>query len=163
MPANRTGNQTTNTSTNTSTPSGGTSNNVINTGNDQLDLELIEREIQGTMISILANLSLLASANKNRQLILDRQNGIKSSNPLEATQLAALSSLLTLCSATILSEIAEIRLVEREQNIESGTAKGTITPNINITFGYKVVISGLVFRAIGALQRLQEEDQITIL
>ncbi|WP_238885231.1 hypothetical protein [Clostridium sp. YIM B02551] len=163
MPANSTGNQTTNATTNTSTPSGGTSNNVINTGNDQLDLELIEREIQGTLISIIANLALIASATKNRQLILDRKKGIEPSNPLEATQLAALSSLLTLHAATILGEIAEIRLVEREQNIESGIAKGTITPNINITFGYKVVISGLVFRAIGALQRLQEEGEITIL
>ena len=163
MPTNSTVNATSNTTGNTSNTSANPGNNLLNTGNDQLDLELIEREINGCLIAIIANLILIESSNKNRQIILDREMGIEPSNALEATQLAVLSSSLTLLSNTILEDIAYTRLIEREQNIETGTAQGTIIPNINITTGYRVTLLGNSIKLIGAIQRLQEQGEITIL
>jgi hypothetical protein len=159
MPASNTENTTRNTTSTSTNPN----NTVINTGIDQLDLELIEREINGCLIAIIANLVLIESSIKNRQIILDREMGIEPSAPLEATQLAALSSSLTLLSNAILENIAYTRLIEREQTIEAGTAQGTIIPNINITTGFRITLLGNSIKLIGAIQRLQEQGEITIL
>lgn len=131
-------------------------------GNDKLDLELIQIEISQTLVYILANTIALISAALARQIIIQRASGIQPSDS-KSSQLSALASGLGLLSNITLGEVAFVRLHETENNIQSGASTFSITPNVNITTGYLYSIIGSFLRTLGALQRVNEEAQITIL
>src|SRR5471030_799420 len=88
-------------------------------GNDKLDLELIQIEISQTLVYILANIIALISAALARQIIIQRASGIQPSHS-KSSQLAALASGLGLLSNITLGEVAFVRLHETENNIQSG-------------------------------------------
>lgn len=133
------------------------------TGNDILDLKLIDHEILAAFICIIAYIILIISAKQDREVILLREKGIQKPNNLNPSELAAISSSLVLLSSLILGQIAFIRKDETANNILSGVSKSSIIPNINITNGYSLTIIGSVLKTLGAVQRAQEQKNITIL
>lgn len=136
---------------------------VRRAGNEKLDLALIQKEKSASVIIILAYIVLINSANKERDILLKRQRGIKTTNDLEPTQLVILASFLSLVGNILLGDIAYTRLREVEKNIQSGESNFTITPNLNITAGYTLSILGGIFKTVGVIQRANEQAQITIL
>lgn len=133
------------------------------TGNDELDLELIEKEISGSILVIFAYIILIISADQARQSILENAEGMKSSSGSQSAELAAFGSGLVLLSNIILGEVAFARLKELQDSIEAGTSTLSIIPNLNISTGYSFTILGNMFKSLGAFQRVAEQAQTTIL
>ncbi|QAA32526.1 hypothetical protein [Clostridium manihotivorum] len=136
---------------------------VRRSGNTALDLALIEKEKIAAFTIILGYTILIISANKERNILIQREQGIEPQNESEPTRLVVLSSIMTLLANILLGDIAYSRLRELEKNISSGESKFSIIPNLNITRGYSIIILGNILKTIGVIQRAQEQAQITVL
>lgn len=131
------------------------------TGNDELDLELIDKEIQGCYIAIISYIILIASAKQDRLTILEESTGFTPTST--ATELAALSSYIALASSLILGEVAFERLNEIEKNIASGITNASILPNIEIANGYVFSIIGNMLKVSGTVGKVKEQANTSIL
>lgn len=131
------------------------------TGNDELDLELIDKEIQGCYIAIISYIILIASAKQDRLTILEESTGFTPTST--ATELAALSSYVALASSLILGEVAFERLNEIEKNIASGITNASILPNIEIANGYVFSIIGNMLKVSGTVGKVKEQANTSIL
>lgn len=123
--------------------------------NDKFDLELIDEEILGATIGIMANIILISTSLENRKIIL----GLESADTLQPSQLSVLSSSLTLISILILSKIAFARLKEAEVKNKTTSNKTSIIPYENISEGYTVNILGNIYKLIGAIQKSNIQAQ----
>ncbi|WP_017211024.1 hypothetical protein [Clostridium beijerinckii] len=161
------------------------------TGNDQLDLELLNIELQTSYVYLLATVLGIISAVKAKQIIIQRmmqqqqspsqqeqqnqqsqqqdqqQNGqnqqksdVQHPTPSEIAAFASCLGVYVILSHT---KVSFIRLNELYSNIKSGKSNFSITPNINITTGFIYSCIGTLLRTVGAIQRVEEEAQITIL
>lgn len=131
------------------------------TGNHELDLELIDKEIQGCYIAIISYIILIASAKQDRLTILEESTGFTPTST--ATELAALSSYVSLTSSLILGEVAFERLNEIEKNIASGITNASILPNIEIANGYVFSIIGNMLKVSGTVRKVKEQANTSIL
>lgn len=131
------------------------------TGNHELDLELIDKEIQGCYIAIISYIILIASAKQDRLTILEESTGFTTTST--ATELAALSSYVALTSSLILGEVAFERLNEIEKNIASGITNASILPNIEIANGYVFSIIGNMLKVSGTVRKVKEQANTSIL
>ncbi|OPX44643.1 hypothetical protein [Clostridium thermobutyricum] len=131
------------------------------TGNHELDLELIDKEIQGCYIAIISYIILIASAKQDRLTILEESTGFTPTST--ATELAALSSYVALTSSLILGEVAFERLNEIEKNIASGITNASILPNIEIANGYVFSIIGNMLKVSGTVRKVKEQANTSIL
>lgn len=131
------------------------------TGNDELDLELIDKEIQGCYIAIISYIILIASAKQDKLTILEESTGFTPTST--ATELAALSSYVALASSLILGEVAFERLNEIEKNIASGITNASILPNIEIANGYVFSIIGNMLKVSGTVGKVKEQANTSIL
>lgn len=131
------------------------------TGNHELDLELIDKEIQGCYIAIISYIILIASAKQDRITILEESTGFTPTST--ATELAALSSYVALTSSLILGEVAFERLNEIEKNIASGITNASILPNIEIANGYVFSIIGNMLKVSGTVRKVKEQANTSIL
>lgn len=136
---------------------------IRSTGNDRLDLQLIQTEISTSLIVIFAYIIIIISGYQDRYIILQRQRGIDASKFLHPTRLVILSNILSLYANLIFSNIARTRLIELEKSIVSGQSNLSITPNVNITAGFSFSIIASILKTVGAIQREQEQAQITVL
>ncbi|WP_160680421.1 hypothetical protein [Clostridium sp. C8-1-8] len=136
---------------------------VRRSGNTALDLALIEKEKVAAFTIILGYTILIISANKERDILIQREQGLKPQNESDPTRLVVLSSIMTLLANTLLGDIAYSRLRELERNISSGESNFSIFPNLNITRGYSIIILGNILKTIGVIQRANEQAQITVL
>ena len=156
------------------------------TGNDQLDLELLNIELQTSYVDLIATILGIISAVKAKQIIIQRmmqqqqspsqqeqqnqqsqQNGqnqqksdVQHPTPSEIAAFASCLGVYVILSYT---RVSFIRLNELYSNIQSGKSNFSITPNINITAGFVYSCIGTLLRTVGAIQRVEEEAQITIL
>jgi hypothetical protein len=155
------------------------------TGNDELDLQLLDIEISTAYIDILSTILGIISAVNAKQLIFERimqqQNGQNQQNQNTQNQqngqtqqqsntshptpseIAAFASCLGIYVIFSYTKVSFIRLNELYNSIQAGTTNFSITPNINITTGFVYSCIGTLLRTIGAIQRVDEEAQITIL
>lgn len=153
------------------------------TGNDLLDLQLLNIQISTSYIDLLAVILGLISAVKAKQLIIQRimqqqqqnqqqqpgqqnqQNQQQQPNSSEPTpsQIAALANCLGVYSILTYTRVSFIRLNEIYNSIQAGNSKFSIIPNVNITTGFVYSAIGTLLRTVGAIQRVEEEAQITIL
>ena len=133
------------------------------TGNDELDLELIQKAELAIIIGIIAYIISFISANLDKEDIFSREKGLKPVNNIKASELAALSSALGLLNNIISVNVAIERLKEVESSIKSGNDSVSITPNINIANGCILSVVGSIFVTTGVIQRLNEQAQITII
>ncbi|MGV3026563.1 hypothetical protein ACED96_12670 [Clostridium thermobutyricum] len=131
------------------------------TGNHELDLELIDKEIQGCYIAIISYIILIASAKQDRLTILEESTGFTPTST--ATELASLSSYVALTSSLILGEVAFERLNEIEKNIASGITNASILPNIEIANGYVFSIIGNMLKVSGTVRKVKEQANTSIL
>lgn len=131
------------------------------TGNHELDLELIDKEIQGCYIAIISYIILIASAKQDRLTILEESTGFTPTST--ATELAALSSYVALTSSLILGKVAFERLNEIEKNIASGITNASILPNIEIANGYVFSIIGNMLKVSGTVGKVKEQANTSIL
>lgn len=131
------------------------------TGNHELDLELIDKEIQGCYIAIISYIILIASAKQDRLTILEESTGFTTTST--ATELAALSSYVALTSSLILGEVAFERLNEIEKNIANGITNASILPNIEIANGYVFSIIGNMLKVSGTVRKVKEQANTSIL
>lgn len=184
---------------------------ILLTGNDELDLELLQIEISAIYIDILSSILGLTAARKAEEIIIQRamqsqqnnqnqqqnsqnqqqksqnqrqksqknnngghkkkknqqqtqsnqqgQNNVQHPTPSE---LASIASCLGVYTILIYTRVSFIRLNELYNNIQAGTTNFVLGPNINITVGFLYSVMGNLLRAIGAIQRVEEEAQITI-
>ena len=156
------------------------------TGNDQLDLELLNIELQTSYVDLLATVLGIISAVKAKQIIIQRmmqqqqspsqqeqqkqQNQQNGQNQQKSdvqhptpSEIAAFASCLGVYVILSYTRVSFIRLNELYNNIQSGKSNFSITPNINITTGFVYSCIGTLLRTVGAIQRVEEEAQITIL
>ncbi len=153
---------------NYSTNNGSTNNPSLNgtsirqTGNAQLDLELIDKEISATYIAIFAYIVLLFSAHEDKQIIYNRLRGTEPTNAVSPNRLVALSNSLVLIAYIIFGNVADSRYVEIVESEAIEDTPLTPTPNLNISKGYNIAIVGCIFKVLGAMQRVNEEDIITL-
>lgn len=175
------------------------------TGNDQLDIELLNIEIATSYIDLLSTILGIISAQKAKQLIIQRiiqqqqnqqqpqnqqnqqqpqnqqdqqqsqqgqqqnqqnqQNQQQQPNSSEPTpsQIAAFASCLSVYTIITYTRISFIRLNEVYNNILAGTSNFSIGPNVSITTGFIYSSIGTLLRTVGAIRRVEEEAQITIL
>jgi hypothetical protein len=153
---------------NYSTNNGSTNNPSINsasirqTGNAQLDLELIDKEIAATYIAIFAYIALLFSAHEDKQIIYNRLKGTDPTGAVSPNRLVALSNSLVLIAYIIFGNVADRRYVEIVESESIEDTPLTPTPNLNISKGYNIAIIGCIFKVLGAMQRVNEEDIITL-
>jgi uncharacterized membrane protein YidH (DUF202 family) len=149
------------------------------TGTNELDLELLRKETTATFISILASVIVLISIQKSRQVIFNRiaqenqqqgnqqtqQNQQQQSNSSKPTpsEITLLALFVGLVSNLIYTKIAFIRFDEISSQIQAGTTNRTTTPNINIIVGFLIIIIGSLLKITGAIQRINEDAQVTIL
>jgi hypothetical protein len=153
---------------NYSTNNGSTNNSSINgtsirqTGNAQLDLELINKEISATYIAIFAYIVLLFSAHEDKQIIYNRLKGTEPTGAVNPNRLVALSNSLVLIAYIIFGNVADRRYVEIVESESIEDTPLTPTPNLNISKGYNIAIVGCILKVLGALQRVNEEDIITL-
>ncbi|ABR35446.1 hypothetical protein [Clostridium beijerinckii] len=150
------------------------------TGNDQLDLELLNIELQTSYVDLLATVLGIISAVKAKQIIIQRmmqqqqspsqQEQQKQQNQQKSdvqhptpSEIAAFASCLGVYVILSYTRVSFIRLNELYNNIQSGKSNFSITPNINITTGFVYSCIGTLLRTVGAIQRVEEEAQITIL
>ncbi|GFZ29819.1 hypothetical protein CSC2_03450 [Clostridium zeae] len=136
---------------------------IRSTGNDQLDLQLIQTEISTSLVVIIAYIIVIISGYQDRYIILQRQRGIDATKFLHPTRLVIISNILGLYTNLIFRNIAQTRLLEVENSIASGQSNLTTTPNVNITAGFSFSIIASLLKTVGAIQREQEQAQITIL
>jgi hypothetical protein len=175
------------------------------TGNDELDLELLQIEISATYIDIFSSILGLIASRQAEALILQRamqsqqngqsqqQNNKKNTKNSETqtqekgkqqqaqsnqqnqntgqqqntqhptpSELATFASCLGVFTILIYTRTSIIRIYELYNNIQNGTSNFTLGPNINITVGFFFSAVGTLLRTIGAIQRVNEEAQITI-
>lgn len=135
---------------------------IRSTGDDQLDLELIEKEISGSIIAILAYIALILSAYEDKHILFNRQRGLEPSSAVTPNRLVALSSALILISYIVLGDAANRRYIEIKGEIDASETPLTSTPNLNIRNGYSIAIIGLILKLKGALQRVNQEEIMTI-
>lgn len=153
---------------NYSTNNGSTNNSSINgtsirqTGNAQLDLELINKEISATYIAIFAYIVLLFSAHEDKQIIYNRLKGAEPNSAVSPNRLVALSNSLVLIAYIIFGNVADRRYVEIIESESIEDTPLTPTPNLNISKGYNIAIVGCIFKVLGAMQRVNEEGIITL-
>ncbi|EKQ52856.1 MULTISPECIES: hypothetical protein [unclassified Clostridium] len=160
------------------------------TGNDELDLKLIQIEISSAYIDLLSMILGLTSAKEAIGLILQRAMQSQQNNPSQQqdseqhpkqesnqtkqqqqqntqhptpSEIAAFSSCLSLYTTLIYTRVSIIRLNEIYNKIQAGTTNFSLTPNINITTGFIYSVIGSLLRTTGAIQRVDEEGKITIL
>ena len=164
------------------------------TGNDELDLELLNLEIETAYVDLLTTILGIISAAKAKQIIIQRlmqqpqsqsqqdqqnqksqqqdqkQNHKNGQNQQQSdtshptpSEIAAFASCLSVYAILLYTKVSFIRLNEIYNNIQSGNSNFSITPNINITTGFIYSSIGTLLRTIGAIQRVEEEAQITIL
>ncbi|MDP4090562.1 MAG: hypothetical protein Q8930_15030 [Bacillota bacterium] len=128
------------------------------------ELCLINREIFGAIVLIIAYVILIISAEQDRQQILQEQAGVQGQNPnLNPVGLAAAASWLTLTGVIILAGIAFQRLEELQSEVQSGSSKTPLMPNINIAAGYILSILANTIKAIGVQQRYELQQPVVIL
>lgn len=125
---------------------------------DEFDLELIQQQILGATIAIIAYIVLIISANQSREDILQRQMGIPVSDNLQPNEIAVISSFLVLTATIILANVAFTRLKEAEKSVESSsTNSNLVTSYTNIASGYSLSIIGNALRLLGNVQRANEQ------
>lgn len=134
----------------------------------ELDLYLIDQELLGSIIAIIAYIILIVSSQQSRKVLLQGQ--MKTSNSdsnndtnLNPTELALISSWLSLLSIIILAQVAFRRLSELQAQVESGSSHIPLTPNIYITTGFIFSIVANIIKVIGAQQRYALQRPVTIL
>jgi hypothetical protein len=135
------------------------------TGTDELDLKLIETEISTSFISLLITILFILSGQKAKQIILQRaiqQQQVNSSSPTPS-EISAFALCLNIFTILIFTRIAFIRFNEIYDNIQSGNSQFSIIPNIYITTGFVISTIATLLITIGAIKRVNEEAQITIL
>jgi hypothetical protein len=135
---------------------------IRRTGNDQLDLELIEKEISGSVIAVLAYIVLILSAYEDKRILFNRQRGLEPNSAVSPNRLVALSNSLVLIAYIIFGNVADRRYVEIVESESIEDTPLTPTPNLNISKGYNIAIVGCIFKVLGAMQRVNEEDIITL-
>ncbi len=155
---------------------------VFFTGNDILDLELIEIEIAATYVDIFSSLLGLVAARQAEQVIIQKamqpqqQNQQQNTNTNQnqnqqqqdttihptPSELGAFASCLGVFTILIYTRVSFIRLNEINDMIQKHQTNFTIGPNINITVGFLYSAIGNLLRTIGAIQRVKEESEITI-
>lgn len=157
------------------------------TGNDELDFELLEIERSAIYIDIFSIILGLTATRQAEELILQRamepqqnnqqnqnkrrtqqqknksskqnQNNVQHPTPSE---ISAIASCLGVYTELIYLKVSFIRLNELYNNIQRGNTSFSIGPNINITVGLLYSLIGRLLKTIGAIQRVNEEAQITI-
>ena len=175
------------------------------TGNDELDLELLQIEISATYIDIFSSILGLIAAEKAKELIIQnaasnakknqsQQNQNKNPNSANGktkkknnnntqnsnnskqkqdsqqqqvqhptpSEIATIASCLGVYTILIYTRVSIIRFYELYSQIQDGTSNFSLTPNINITLGFLYSVIGSILRTVGAIQRVDEEAQITI-
>ncbi|MZK51115.1 hypothetical protein [Clostridium beijerinckii] len=153
------------------------------TGNDELDIQLLDIEISTAYLDILSTILGIISAIKAKQLLLEKimqqqncqsqqnsQNQQSEQNKQQPntshptpSEIAAFASCLGIYVIFTYTKVSFIRLREVYNNIQANTTNFTITPNVNIITGFVYSCIGTLLRTIGALQRVNEEAQITVL
>lgn len=135
---------------------------IRQTGNAQLDLELIDKEISATYIAIFAYIVLLFSAHEDKQIIYNRLKGTDPTGAVSPNRLVALSNSLVLIAYIIFGNVADRRYVEIVESEAIEDTPLTPTPNLNISKGYNIAIVGCILKVLGAMQRVNEEGIITL-
>lgn len=161
---NKNADSTNNTNNSNGNQSGNSSDNrsVHLTGNDKLDLELIEKEITASYIGIISFILLIASAEQSRNAIFENQKEEASEDELASAEIGVLAFSTALIANIMLQEIACTRLKELENNIANGLTNDSITPNIFIANGYALSTISLSLKTIGAIGKLKEQTSETI-
>lgn len=131
---------------------------IRETGNDELDLQLIDGEIQASVTAIIAYVVLIQSAMQDKQIIYDRINGIERIDETSPVRLLALSNAIVLIAYILFADVAFKRYREIERSERLVDTPLTPIPNLNIAKGYLIIIIGSVVKLLGSFQRLQEEN-----
>lgn len=111
-------------------------------------------------IIVYQSLGQKYAQNQQQNSLTQQQSDISHPTPSE---IAAFASCLGIYVVLSYINFSFIRLYEVYNNIQEGNTNFTITPNINITIGFTYSCIGTLLRIIGAIQRVDEESQITIL
>lgn len=99
--------------------------------------------------------------NKNRNNNQKNQRKSNNQGPTPA-ELSAIAACLGVYTILIYTRVAFIRLNQIYNQIQAGTTNFTLTPNINITTGFLYSVVGNLLRAIGVIQRIEEEAEIVV-
>lgn len=137
----------------------GQDNSPILSEKDSLKVNLSMNEMLGATFGIVGFTALFISAEQDIMEITQNKNRTEMPGaPSAAPDIAALASMFILLANFVLTQIAAERLKEREKDIEAGNSTASIIPNINITNGFAISLLGSAVKAIGALQRVSEND-----
>lgn len=124
------------------------------------DIELAELEKVASVIYIIGAIIAIISANKTQQMKIQGQTTFSVPTP---AQLSVIIGLIYLIGNVIYELIAYVRLKKVEEDIKTGTEKGSIMPNVYINIGWILGIAGSIFRIIGAKLRVEQQHLISIL
>lgn len=99
------------------------------------------------------------NSNNNKQGQGNQQQQVQHPTPSE---IATIASCLGVYTILIYTRVSIIRFYELYSQIQDGTSNFSLTPNINITVGFLYSVIGSIIRTVGAIQRVDEEAQVTI-
>lgn len=128
-------------------------------GNEELELKLIDEEILGASLAIIAYIILIISANEDKEIILNRRQGIESIDEAHPDRLIALSSIIILIAYIILGNVANVRYEESNTLYENGELNISPHPLLLLSNGYFIAIIGMLLKAIGASEQVILQQQ----
>lgn len=128
-----------------------------------LELTLIQWEKFSEIISVYAVSLFLKAIHIAKQIENIKSHGKKPPPGLNSSTLIAAAFWLQLIDRAILTEIAFIRFNELKKQNRQSEQKTSLEPNIKITNGYALIIIGTLLAAIGAQERANMQQPITII
>lgn len=129
------------------------------------ELTLIHWERFAELISLFATFILLKSLNIAEETeILNSQGKQPPPTPgPSSSELTAIALWLLLLDRAIFAKVAFIRLDELKIKNQQAEKKTPIGPNLKITNGYVLVIIGTLLIALGAQEKANMDQPVTIL
>ncbi len=126
------------------------------------ETELLETENLGNIITIAAYLIFFMSALMSIKIEQSGKNETGLNVGPTPSEVVAGGALAYVLGSYILFAVSLERIKKRSQQLQSGTASGTLMPNIWISISTLLTLAAALALVKGSRLRVLEEGQITI-
>jgi hypothetical protein len=127
------------------------------------EIDLLETENLGSIVTIIAFLIFVSSAFMSIKMELSRLNGADLKISPSPSEVTVTGSLVYALGSYVLLVVSLERIEQRKEQLQSGTASGTLLPNIWISISTVLTFLSALALIKGSHLRVLEQGQITII
>lgn len=128
-----------------------------------LEIELLETENLGNILTIAAYIVFFISATMSIKMEQSGKGGTDSNIDPTPSETMVGGSWIYVLGSYILFDVSFERIKQRREQLQSGTASGTLLPNIWIGISTLLTLFASLALLKGTQQRVLEEGQVTII